>query len=196
MSAAGANAAPTPKQAGLALTFGLLLGSCLPAAAQNHFLPGRPASAAIPISSTRFETPLLLSGPRYSANLLRLAPLESRGHNHSSALESSIDYVETPFAQETRLPVAAFWGGRLELGGFDKLSPMENMLLGPPPSDSLRAWSVTAQAHQGVWVPLAEESYGLSLAVHLKRNSPPGRHTQVWRCLARVVGAGHGCHLD
>jgi hypothetical protein len=196
MSAAWANAVPTPKQAGLALTFGMLLGSCLPAAAQSHFFPGRSATAAIPILSARFETSLPLSGPTHSENLLRLAPLDSQGHNHSSALESSIDYVETPFAQETRLPVAALWGGRLKLGGFDKLSPMENMLLGPPASGRLPAWSVTTQAHPGLWVPLAEESYGLRLAVHLKRDSQPGPHTQVWRCLARVVGAGRGCHLD
>lgn len=105
-----------------------------------------------------------------------------------------MDYVETSFVQHTFVPLARFARGHFELGGFDTLRPVENELLGPPHSGSLAAWGVSTQVHPGIWAPEADESYGLSLSIHLKRDPQPEHHAQILRCLGWIVG--RGCHLN
>lgn len=112
--------------------------------------------------------------------------------NHSASLESSVDFGETPFAEEARLPLFAFSRGRVQLGPFYSYRYTENVLMGPPGAGSLSAWSVSMQNHPGVIVPLGDETYGLSLAVRLKGESDPEPRIHLFRCLAWVVG-GHGC---
>ncbi len=124
------------------------------------------------------------------------APVSHLSHHHSSTLESAISYVENPFVQQTSLPLARFGGGRFELGGFDILRPTENFLLGPPSSGGLPAWSVGLQVHPAILTPLADESFGVSLSIRIKRDSEPGHPVQFLRCLGWVVGAGRGCHLN
>ncbi len=123
---------------------------------------------------------------------MELAPLYNQGHNHSASLESALGYVETPFAEQTRLRLGSLSGGRMQLGAFYSFSQTENLLLGPPGSGSLPAWSVSTQNHPGVTVPLADESYGLSVSIRLKRDAEPDPRIHVLRCLAWVLGV-RGC---
>jgi hypothetical protein len=44
------------------------------------------------------------------------------------------DYVDTPFAEQLRVPVASLGRGRLQLGGFYGVVTTENLLWGPPAS--------------------------------------------------------------
>jgi hypothetical protein len=83
----------------------------------------------------------------------------------------------------------------MQFAGFYNLQTTENMLLGLPGAGSLPAWSVSMQSHPGVLVPRADRSYGLSLSIQLKRESEPGPHSLVLRCLGWVVGV-HGCRLN
>ncbi len=174
---------------GPALLVALLLASYLPAAAQNLVLPARFAPGATPTFSARLQFPLFSATANDSERLASVVPADYRGHNHSPEVESTVDYVKTPFVEQTRLPLARFSGGRFEFSGFDALRPMENVLLGP-------AWRMGTQAHPAIWVPLADQSYGVSLSINLKHGPQSEHPLQFWRCLARVVGAVHGCHLN
>ena len=168
----------------------LLVGCSLPASAQNLFLPGRLGEPGSPTFSVRLQ----FTAARAPNRLATEVPADYHANKLNSSVDSATRYVETPFVQQTLVPLARFAGGHLELGGFDTLRPMENELLGPPPSGNLAVWSVAAQVHPGIWVPQSDESYGLSLSIHLKRELEPGRQTQALRCLGWVVG--RGCHLN
>lgn len=184
------NPVPRPGSSGLALVAILLAGGCLPASAQNLSLAARPAAPPTPTFSVRLQP-----APPAPNRLATDVPADYHTNKLTSIVDSATHYVETPFVQQALVPLARFSGGRFELGGFDTLRPMENELLGPPSSGSLEVWSVATQAHPGIWVPEADQSYGLSLSVRLKKRDPqPGRQAQILRCLGWAVG--RGCHLN
>ena len=174
----------------------MVLVGCLPAGAQTLFFPAQAVRSSTPIFSARLVSPPMPAAPSHSERLETSVPADYRSHNLDSTIESATDYVETPFVQQTRVPVARFGAGRFELGGFDALRPTENFVFGPPASGNLPAGSQGLQAHPAIRVPLADESYGLSLSIHLKRELQPEHPVMFWRCLGRVVGAGRGCHLN
>ena len=121
--------------------------------------------------SSRVEAPPRLAPPHYPERPTRLFPRYIRVHSHNSTLESSVDYVETAFAKDVRLPVAFFPGGRLQLAGFYGSHPVGNLLWGPP--------AAGRQAHPGVWAPPNQESYGLRISIRLKRDSEKSPHTNL-----------------
>jgi len=164
----------------------------MPASAQTLLLPARPVIPSALTLSARVVSPPMLVSPGDFIRPAINASADSPSRNLDSMIESAVDSVETPFAQQTQLPLARFAGGRLELGGFDTLRPVENFLLGP---GSFAPWSAGLQIHPGVLVPPSDESFGLSLSIHGKRDPESQHPVQVWRCLGWVVGAGRGCHL-
>ena len=196
MKDASASARLKGRRFGWALAAALLLVGCLPAGAQTFFLPAQPVTSSTPIFSARLVSPPVPAAPSYSERLETSVRADYRSHNLNPIVESATDYVETPFVQQTRVSVARFGGGRFELGGFDALRPTENFVFGPPASGNLPASSLGLQVHPAILVPLADESYGLSLSIHLQRDLQPERPVMFWRCLGRVVGAGRGCHLN
>jgi hypothetical protein len=101
------------------------------------------------------------------------------------------DYVETPFAEQLRVPVASLGRGRLQLGGFYSVVTTENLLWGPPAAGNA-ASAFYVGAHPGLVIP---ESYGLYLSIRLRRIAEPGSGAQIWCCLKWAVGVGHGCHI-
>jgi len=105
-----------------------------------------------------------------------------------------MSYVGTPFVEHESLPVASISGGRIEFGGFYSYQATQNVLLGLPGGGSLPAWSVNQQAHPGAVVPLPDVSYGLRVALRMRRYPQPGQRLHVLRCLAWMVGAGNGCY--
>ncbi len=154
-------------------------------------LPQRPALVPALTLTVPLEAPLRLPAPVYAERTLELAPRVIQTHNHSASLESSVGYVETPFGEEARLPLASLAGGRLQFGPFYNFSQTENVLMGLPGAGSLPAWS-GMQNHAGVTVPLADESYGLNLSIRLKRDPEPGPRIHLLRCVGWVLGA-RGC---
>ena len=152
----------------------------------------RPALAATPAFSLRIQAPLRLASPTYPERRMELAPAYDQGHNHSASLESAFVYVETPFAEQARLPLGSLSRGRMQFGAFYSFSQAENLLLGLPGAGSPPARSGSMQNHPGVTVPLADESYGFSVSIRLKRDAEPGPRIHVLRCLAWVLGA-RGC---
>ena len=115
---------------------------------------------------------------------------ESYYHSHDSTLEKAIQYSGTPFKEQFRLPIGSFLGGRVLLGGFGAVVPMENILWGLPGSGSLPEWSEIRMGHPGLNVPYFNNSYGLSLALH--PTGQPGRRvgSRLGRCVGWLLGIG------
>ncbi len=164
-----------------------------PGSAENLHA-GQPGTFLTGSSAFSFAS-LTPSAPADSAPLIAALPLDYRGYRLSTTFDSWANYVETPFGAQTRVPVAALWGGRVQLSGFDDSHPMENILLGLPVSGGLPPWSVGTQSHPGIWAPEADESYGIRLTIGLGRDTQADQGPQVWYCLARVVGVRRACHL-
>ncbi len=100
----------------------------------------------------------------------------------------------TPFIQQVDVRLASILGGRIELGGYQSLRPMGNLLNGLPGSGSRPSWGVGSRTNPGAWTPSSQESFGLRLTVALGGPSEPGR-TDAWRCLGWLVGAVRTCGL-
>src|SRR5229473_6462098 len=130
--------------------------------------PPRIAPARTPTFSVRVEAPLRLQIPTYFDRTSWSAAPDVWRHNHSSALESAMSYVGTPFVEHVSLPVASISGGRIEFGGFYSYQATQNVLLGLPGGGSLPAWSVNQQTHPGAVVPLADVSYGLRVVLRMR----------------------------
>ncbi len=185
------------------LASGLLLAGALPASAQNQptlvektsppaprilyagleFAPQFSAQAA----SERLARPAAQLAAPVRSEPLFATPVPAVEPKPGTTLESSFRYEETPFSQRVQLPVVRLLSGRIQLRGFDTVESSENA--------DWPGWSVTTQAHPGVWVPRASESFGVSLDIRLKRDPGEGRSIQLLHCLGWLVGAGRGCRL-
>ncbi|HEX2713852.1 MAG TPA: hypothetical protein VHM88_16780 [Candidatus Acidoferrales bacterium] len=154
----------------------------------------RPVRQAVRVFPTRLRAPAR-ELPAYPERTNDLLPLMCSDRTHNASIDSAVGYVETPFAEELRTPVAWLLRGRLQFGPFYSFRQTENVLLGLPGSGTLPAWSVGIQNHPGLLVPLADKSYGLSLSLRIKRQTEPAPRIHMLRCLGRVLGT-RGCVSD
>jgi hypothetical protein len=123
--------------------------------------------------------------------------LPEQRHDHGSLADSQVDYVDTTFGEQVRLPLFRLWSGHLEFGAFDSDRAMDNILLGPQRNGGLfNISSILLPAHQGKMKPVDEVSYGMMLSFHLRGHSEWGPHIHGWRCLGWAIGSGRGCRLD
>src|SRR5216683_125116 len=109
---------------------------------------------------------------------------------HNSTFENVVEFSETAFGQQYRMTIGSLFGGRIRLGGFGNVTPMENILRGLPGSGSLLALSSTPMGHAGLNTPKDDNSYGLSLTLHRAGNAQGAQSVTVVRCLGRLVGRG------
>ena len=170
------------------LRLGVLLSSCLSAAAQTpptqvvlirepsapllmlvRVVPAQLPSAPVPSAPPAGKT---LVGP---TALLALAASPERGLKRLL----SIEVVKTMFATESRVPIVQLPGGRLQLDGFTSTYHMKTLLLGP-----------SGLGHPGVRAPRSAWVYGISLRFPLGRDARRDRRADGWQRLARMVGAG------
>jgi hypothetical protein len=175
-------------RARLLLITGMLAAS-MPAAAQQHTQSAEAGPATQVVYSARLE----------SAHVMRLnysrgreasqagAPLFSP--RRSSSLTAMASRNDTAFAQEVALPLLASSRGKFEFQGFFRLRATENILMGLPGSGSLPAWGVSTQSHPGVWTPMADQSFGVSLKLHLHRGDVVSRNAQGLHCIGKLWAA-------
>jgi hypothetical protein len=109
---------------------------------------------------------------------------------HNSPIENAVEISETPFGQQYRMTIGSLFGGRVLLGGFGNVTPMENILRGLPGSGSLIALSSTPMGRAGLKTPKDDRSYGLTLTLHRARNAEGALGANLVRCLGRLVGRG------
>jgi hypothetical protein len=100
---------------------------------------------------------------------------------------SPMHEVKTLFLTQSMLPLLQLWGGRLRLDGFTSTLHMQNVQLGPSAAGGLLDFRPSRQGYPGG--PRSYGLYGVSLSFHFGRDAQVGRPTQIWRCLARIVGA-------
>lgn len=129
-------------------SIGLLMVSCLPARAQTFanqiFLARSPSEPMMlfRLPPPRYSSPTLLltinKPPKFPGHVTRIS---TATYAPGPSLESRFSIVEdrTPFVTESRVPVARFWGGRLQLEGFDTTCRRYPQLSGmahdyPPPT--------------------------------------------------------------
>jgi hypothetical protein len=113
---------------------------------------------------------------------------ESYYHSHDSAVEKAIQFSETPFMEQFRMPIGSFLGGRVLLGGFGSVVPTENIHWGLPGSGSLPNWSEIRVGHPGLNVPYFNNSFGLSLTLHRTGHPDQGVGSGLGRCVSWLLG--------
>ena len=171
----------------LILPLGVLLSSCLSAAAQTpttQFVlirePSAPLLMLVQVVPAQLPpvpfSPAQPAGKTTVSLTARLARTENPGLGLMRLL--SVDVVKTMFITESGVPLFQLPGGRLQLNGFASTHHLGNVLLGPP----------SGLGHPGVWVPRPAWVYGISLRFRLGRNAQMERPTR--RMAASRVNGG------
>jgi hypothetical protein len=165
----------------LILLLGMVLGSPLPASAQTpapQILQAQDQITPI-VSMVRTVRVPSLAAPFLSPENLRkpviyfsylFAGAEERGQGLESLKSlSPMHQVKTLFL------------------GFTSTLQMQNVQLGPSAAGGLLDFRPSRQGYPGG--PRSIGLYGVSVSFHFGRDAQVGRPTQIWRCLARMVGA-------
>lgn len=178
------------------LLLGVLLGSEMPTAAQTRvpqIIRTQERVASIMMTVHAVPAPLLATSfllsedpGKSSAHFnYQFAGAYERDQSPGSLLPMHV--VRTLFLTQSSLPLLQFWGGRLRLAGFKNTLHLQNVQLGPSGGASLQDFHPARQCYPGG--PRSVSFSGLSLSFHFGRDPQIGRPTQIWRSVARIVGA-------
>ena len=183
----------------LILLLGIVLGSFLPASAQTpapQILQAQDRITPIvsmvrtlwaPSLAAPFLSPENIGRPIGHFSYL-FAGAEERGQGLEGLKSlSPMHQVKTLFLTQSMLPLLQLWGGRLRLDGFTSTLHMQNVQLGPSAAGGLLDFRPSRQGYPGG--PRSFGLYGVSASFHFGRDAQVGRPTQIWQCLARMVGA-------
>lgn len=165
--------------------------AAVPICAQTHSQPGTGEAETAPANSASFRS--ISSAAEKISYRFEEGSAPQRASWISSA-ESRFLSTETPFASDVTIQLATLMRGRVELGGFHRLSADENIYLGLPGGGAAPAWTVTLASHPALWSRAAVESGGFTIAFHphASRNSEPA--VQALRRLSRM--AESACHSN
>ena len=181
------------------LLLAMFLGNYVPTTAQTpapQIVPAQERIAPIMTMVVTVPAPLLAvsfqlpEGPGKSA--AHSSYLFARAYDPGQGLEglkslSPMREVNTLFLTQSLLPLVQLWGGRLRLDGFTSTLHMQNVQLGPSAAGGLQDFRPPRQSYPGG--PRSVDLFGVSLSFHFGRDAQLGRPTQIWRCVARIVGA-------
>jgi len=190
----------------LILVTALLLGSCLPAAAQT--LTAHPLIVPAHVEPTKL---LVWTPPTHIlANFSRTNSLPSKPaprvteivippylpeHWLDTGVEVGLEQgsltenMRTPFLNESRLAVAGFWKGRLQIEGFDSTRHMQNEQFGPPGYISL------PPSHDQASLANSGGRDGISLVLTFGRHGPATSQPEAWRCVEWAKSDESSCPL-
>jgi len=170
------------------LRIGVLLGSCLSAAAQTPTAPvvlirepSAPLLLLVRVVPAQLPPAPVLPAPPAATTPLRFTVLLAQVDSPEHGLKGlpSVEVTKTAFATESRVPIVQIPGGRLQLDGFTSTYRLNNLLFGP-----------LGLGHPVTIVPRPAWAYGLSLRFRLGRDAQAEPHAGAWRYLARMMGAG------
>jgi hypothetical protein len=82
-------------------------------------------------------------------------------------MESAFYCNDTPFIDQVRLPVAAWWHGRVRLTGFESDVTTANFVLGLPGAGTLTSLSLTGSGHLATKAPPSDQLVGMHLTFSL-----------------------------
>jgi hypothetical protein len=165
-----------------ALVVGCVTASALPISAQS-VSQIRPAPGAAALSSAaqfaewHGQAGLaaaqisLLTVPATAPKRIEILETGREPSEGKPGWEQMVEFSGTPFTQQVVVPLGSLFSGRIRLGGFNAVTPMEHIERGLPGGGSLDAWSPVPMGHGGMILPKDDNQYGLSLTVHLARDA-------------------------
>lgn len=83
-------------------------------------------------------------------------------------MEAAFSCNDTPFIDQVRLPMAAFWGGRLRLTGFESDVTTANFVMGLPGAGTLHSLSLMGSGHLATHAPPSDQLVGMHLTFYLR----------------------------
>lgn len=178
---------------------GLVLFS-LPASGQSRFLSGASASSAsqpglpsaihaqavAPRPSLGERSPRLLA----QGAPVRFAPGTSTTQTLTLRMAGSFEEVRTPFLNQVRVPLISIGSGRLQLSGFQSVTPMENLVWGLPPQVSAAGGTPARQCQPGIRPPSKNRSYGMSLRLRFSKPNANKAGNGLWSGTRRAASLG------
>jgi hypothetical protein len=82
-------------------------------------------------------------------------------------MEAAFYCNDTPFIDQVRLPMAALWGGRVKLVGFESDVTTANFVLGLPGAGLLQSLSMTGSGHLATRTPPSDQLVGVHMTFNL-----------------------------
>jgi hypothetical protein len=177
------------------LLLGMFLASYVSVAAQTRapqFVLVQERMASIRIIVRTVPAPMLAASLHLPENPgASAAPLSyqfAEAYESSRGLEGlknllAVRTVRTLFLTQSSVPLVQLWGGRFSLDGFTSTLHMQSAQLGPSIAGGPQEFRPPPQSHPG------GSAYGVSLSFYFGREAQTGHPKQIWRCLARMVGA-------
>jgi hypothetical protein len=155
-----------------------MIAACvLPLSAQNV---SRIRLAPFPAAALYTPSPLTLEKGEFSE-----APRDAS--DGKRGWREFVEFSGTPFTQQVRVPLGSLFGGRIRLGGFNAVTPMEHIQRGLPGGGSLDAWSPVPMGRAGMAAPKEDKQYGLCLTFHLAGGAKQERGAQWSRMASRLA---------
>jgi hypothetical protein len=94
-------------------------------------------------------------------------------------LMDMVEFSETPFAQQVRMSLGSFLGGRINLGGFNAVTPTKSIERGLPGGGSLDAWAPIPMGRGGMILPKDDTRYGPSLTFYYAGSVEDARNAKL-----------------
>jgi len=94
-------------------------------------------------------------------------PLQFGSAGIIERMEAAFYCNDTPFIDQVRLPMAALWGGRVKLVGFESDVTTANFVLGLPGAGLLPSLSMTGSGHLATRTPPSDQLVGVHMTFNL-----------------------------
>ena len=94
-------------------------------------------------------------------------PLQFSSGGIIERMEAAFYCNDTPFIDQVRLPMAALWGGRVKLVGFESDVTTANFVLGLPGAGLLTSLSMTGSGHLAMRTPPSDQLVGVHMSFNL-----------------------------
>jgi len=94
-------------------------------------------------------------------------PLQFSSGGIIERMEAAFYCNDTPFIDQVRLPMAALWGGRVKLVGFESDVTTANFVLGLPGAGLLPSLSMTGSGHLAMRTPPSDQLVGVHMTFNL-----------------------------
>lgn len=158
--------------------------SLVPGVSGVSFLPDEPAALRPFVAETKS---LGMPAPRTP---LTVSPSIAADQNMVVRMTASFDEVRTPFLKQVRVPLISIWSGRVQLTGFQSVTPMANLVWGLPPKASASGGSLVQQCHPGIRIPSNDRSYGLSLRLRFSKQEAGRASNGLWNATRQAASWG------
>ena len=157
------------------------------------------AELASPQSPFRLNPSLMpVAAPGYISLRLSGVPIEfvrtswRISPNTIDRMEAAFYCNDTPFVDQVRLPLAAFWNGRVKLTGFESDVTTANFVLGLPGQGALHSLSAFGNAFIATHTPPSDQLAGINMTISLRPRDADAFDNSGRRGIEYLVRASRG----